>query len=48
MLASRHDDDDDDDACLSPREFEGSIEVRKSEEEVFSPAEEDHHDHHQW
>ena len=37
------DDDDDDDDCLSPRELEGSREVRKSEEEVFSPAEDDHY-----
>ena len=40
-----HDDDkrnDDDDDCLSPRELEGSREVRKSEEEVFNPAEDDH------
>ena len=37
-----HDDDDDDD-CLSPRELEGSREVRKSEEDVFSPAEDDHY-----
>ena len=41
MPASRHDDDDD--ACLSPRELEGSSEVRKSEEEVFNPAKDDQH-----
>ena len=35
------DDDDDDDDCLSPRELEGSREVRKSEEEVFNPAKDD-------
>ena len=50
-----HDDDDDrdtyedygddDDDCLSPRELEGSREVRKSEEEVFSPAENDFQHH---
>ena len=38
-------DEDQDQDWLSPSELEGSREVRKSEEEVFSPAEDDEHQH---